>query len=67
MEKLLAAGQRAEAGASADAEAGSADPLSYGPRPDQLVPRVASGNAAADDGDGGAASWIYMTSSCFSA
>ena len=51
IEKLLAAGQRAEADGGADAGDGAdADPLAYGPRPDQLVPRVATGNATADEG-----------------
>jgi hypothetical protein len=49
VEKLLAAGQRAPADG---ADGAAADPLSFGPRPEALVPRAAAGNAA-DPADAG--------------
>lgn len=53
IEKLLAAGQRPadEAAAAAGAE-GAGDALSYGPRPDQLLPRLQPGNAGDASADG---------------
>ena len=63
IEKLLAAGQRpADEAAAAQAAAGPADALSYGPRPDQLVPRAGganAGDASADGGLGPAAARLY--------
>lgn len=52
VEKMLAAGQQAPADG---ADAAAADPLSFGPRPEALVPRAAAGNAA-DPADAGAPS-----------
>ncbi len=66
MDKLLAAAAAVHAGPGAegngaadDDTAGVDDPLRYGPRPEDLVPRAGGGGGGGAGGEGGAGDGLY--------